>query len=77
MTLQYFLQMIGVLSLSILLIKAYSFGISYFKTKSLPKNEKDFEIEYLKKTNTLLQEKIKEQKKEIDQMIKLIYESQE
>ena len=72
-----FIDIVGVLSLSIVLLNVYKYSISYLKYKSFPKNEKDFEIDYLNNKIKLLENKIKEQKEEIDQMVKLIYNSQE
>lgn len=72
-----FIDIVGILSLSIILINVYKYSMSYLKHKSFPKNEKDFEIDYLNNKITLLENKIEEQKKEIDQMVKLIYNSQE
>lgn len=68
-----FFYYIGLLSFSNVLIFLARNFVHWIKTKTFLKDQKDFEISFLKEKNTLLTQKIKQQDSEIEKLAELIY----
>jgi len=68
-----FFYYIGLLSLSNVLIFLIKNIAHWMKTKTFLKDQKDFEISFLKEKNELLAKKIEQQNSEIEKLVELIY----
>lgn len=68
-----FFYYVGLISFSNLILFLTKNLFHWLKNKTFIKNEKDFEISYLKEKNKLLQTKIESQNTEIEKLAELIY----
>lgn len=68
-----FFYYVGLLSSSNILIFLAKNIFYWIKTKSFLKDQKDFEISFLKEKNDLLNKKIEQQNSEIEKLAELIY----